>query len=722
MKNISLLLISVLFVLNFNAQNWEFFTPENTGLPSDHVFSVATDSMGTMWFGTRSGLSRFDGTTWTNYNILNSGLPSDMIYAITIDKFGNKWLGTTGGIVKYNGADWIVYNKSNSGLPCDTISTIAIDHLNNKWFGITPKYEMNQGYIRGGILCFNDTTWTLYNSENSLLPSNYITALAIEESGAKWIGTYAGLAKLDGSEWTLLNAENSDLPSDSISSISIDKYNHKWIGFSFTNQESGHCFGGDGIAKFNDLTWQFYTKENSGLPSNNIYSIFIDEFENKWIGTTAGLVLYDDETWAVFNSSNTAMPDDRVNAVCIDTNGNNWISILTDNWAGYYLGAGIAQFDGSGWTLYDHANTGLPYYWISSVAIDHSGNKWVGTYKNGLSSFDGSKWTNYYRSNSGLPSDTINKIVIDSLGNIWIGTFGGVAVFDGNNWTVYNTSNSGLPSNIVYSIFIDRLGRKWFGTKDGLALFDDNQWTISDIFWVSSICMDYSGNLWVGTYGNGLYKLADQVLTNFTVFNSDLPSNWVIDLTADNSGKLWMGADEFGLATFDGEKWVNYRKSNSGIPDDQVISILLNDDGSKWIGTVNGFARFDDKTWEIFVPSLSGLPYNSFYSIARDSSGCLWLGTFGGLAKFYNYPPLNISEADVSSLVIYPNPSISNLNIGNLSTGSTAEIIDISGRLVFRKYMDSNSSLIDISDLQRGIYILKIQMQNRTLIERFVKQ
>lgn len=722
MKSISLFLISVFSILNINAQTWEFFTPENTGLPSDHVFSVATDSTGTMWFGTRAGLSRFDGTTWTNFNKLNSGLPSDMIYSIAFDKSGNMWLCTMGGVVKYDGTDWIVYNKSNFGLPCDTISIVAIDHLNNKWFGITPKYEMNQGYKRGGILCFNDTTWTLYNSENSLLPSNYITALAIEESGVKWIGTYAGLAKLDGPDWTLMNAGNSDLPSDSISSISIDKFNHKWIGFSFTNKESGHCFAGDGMAKFDDLTWQFFTKENSGLPSNNIYSILIDDFDNKWIGTTEGLVLYNDETWEVFNSSNTAMPDDRVNAVCIDKYGNNWISILTDIWDGFYIGAGIAQFDGSGWTLYDHANTGLPYYWIYAVAIDHSGNKWVGTYKNGLARFDGSVWTNYYRSNSGLPSDTINKIVIDSIGNIWIGTFGGVAVFDGTDWTVFNTSNSGLPSDTVYSIYIDRLGRKWFGTDWGLALFEDNQWTITDIFRISSICMDNTGNLWVGTYGNGLYKLADQMLTNYTVFNSDLPSNWILDLTVDNSGKLWMGAGDFGLATFDGETWVNYRKLNSDIPDDQVISILLNDDGSKWIGTVNGFARFDDKTWTVYVPSMPGLPYNSFYSIAKDSTESLWLGTFGGLAKFYNYPPLNIYEADAGSLVIYPNPAGNNLSISSLASGSTAEIFDISGRLMFRKTMDLNPSNIDISTLTRGIYVLKIQLQNRTFIQKFVKR
>ena len=43
----------------------------------------------------------------------------------------------------------------------------------------------------------------------------------------------------------------------------------------------------------------------------------------------------------------------------------------------------------------------------------------------------------------------VNSIAIDGSGNKWIGTWNGLAKFDGTNWTVYNTSNSGLPENII---------------------------------------------------------------------------------------------------------------------------------------------------------------------------------------------------------------------------------------------------------------------------------
>ncbi len=66
----------------------------------------------------------------------------------------------------------------------------------------------------------------------------------------------------------------------------------------------------------------------------------------------------------------------------------------------------------------------------------------------GLAKFDGTNWTVYNTSNSGLPDNYVSSIAIDGSGNKWIGTWhGGLAKFDGTNWTVYNTSNSGLPDN-----------------------------------------------------------------------------------------------------------------------------------------------------------------------------------------------------------------------------------------------------------------------------------
>ena len=730
MKIIICLSISMIWIINIYAQDWEIFTPTNTGLPSDNVLSMAADSLGNMWFGTKSGLSKFDGEVWTNYNKLNSSLPSEIIYSIAIDKSGNKWLGTNGGVVKFNDVECIVYNRSNSGLSCDTVLAIALDSLDNKWIGIAPKWDRNDGYIDGGLVKFNDTIWTRYTSSNSLLPSDYITSIAIEDSGIIWIGTCDGIAKLNGSNWTVFNAKNSNFPIDSISSIVIDQYNNKWIGFSKTLYGTGYCYGGAGFAKFDNQKWTFFHEDNSALPSNNIYSIAVDKFGNKWIGTTNGLVKYKGETWEIYNSSNSNLPGEKVNSISIDYYGNRWISILTDEWSGigHYLGAGLAKINDTSLTFFSHSNTGLPYRWIHSIVIDSVENKWIGTYGNGLSKFDGEVWTNYYKSNSGLISDTINEIVIDTLGNLWIGTFNGLSKFDGEVWTNYNTSNSDIPSNIVYAIEIDKFGNKWIGTKDGLSKFDDINWTTFNINWISSIFIDNQDNIWIGTYGQGVYKYNNENWTNYTVFNSGLPTNWAIELVMDEKGNLWVGTDDRGLAKFNGDSWVTYNTTNSNIPGNDVMSIMIDKSGSKWVGTNNGFARICCANDTIYTFSIPELLYNCFYSIAIEVSGIIWLGTtYDGLVKFYDYPTINYPTSVTknkldNSLILYPNPVTDFLKIRNLFLDSEIKISDISGKLLLTKNTDSNAAILDIGNLPKGIYIINVCSPYGNKTGKIIKQ
>ena len=141
-------------------------------------------------------------------------------------------------------------------------------------------------------------------------------------------------------------------------------------------------------------------------------------------------------------------------------------------WVGTYGGLVMIDTLTDTTVFYNHANSGLPDNSVYAIAIDASGNKWIGT-DGGLAEFDGTNWTVYNTSNSGLSSNYIYAIVIDASGNKWIGTrYGGLAEFDGANWTVYGTWNSGLPDNYVHAVAIDASGNKWIGTRyGGLAVY-----------------------------------------------------------------------------------------------------------------------------------------------------------------------------------------------------------------------------------------------------------
>jgi len=240
-----------------------------------------------------------------------------------------------------------------------------------------------------------------------------------------------------------------------------------------------------------------------------------------WAGTIrGGLVQLDmnSENIIVYNKANSDLPVNSVESIAIDGSGNKWIG----------TGGGLAKFDGTNWTVYDTSNSGLPENFIRSIAIDGSGNKWIGTRRCGLAKFDDINWTVYDESNSGLPYNYVYSIAIDESGNKWIGTggywgtYGGLAKFNDTSWTVYNTSNSGLPYNIVTSIAIDGSGNKWIGTgashragvHGALAKFDDTSWTVYHESnsglpsnYVCSIAIDGSGNKWIGTGGGlALYR------------------------------------------------------------------------------------------------------------------------------------------------------------------------------------------------------------------------
>ena len=62
------------------------------------------------------------------------------------------------------------------------------------------------------------------------------------------------------------------------------------------------------------------------------------------------------------------------------------------------------------------------------------------------------------------------------------------------------------------------------------------------------------------------------------------------------------------------------------------------------------------------------------------------------------------------SLIIYPNPAKSELNIENIRSNSQVSISDVNGKLVYDKVFGNEGlAQIDIRDLKTGIYFLKVK-------------
>ena len=99
--------------------------------------------------------------------------------------------------------------------------------------------------------------------------------------------TWDGFTKFDGTHWTHYNTSNSGLPANYVTAIEIDQEGNLWIGTG-NNYPFGNIDKGGGLVKFDGINWAVFDTSNSNLPSNDITSLLFDDHHNLWIGTEGG--------------------------------------------------------------------------------------------------------------------------------------------------------------------------------------------------------------------------------------------------------------------------------------------------------------------------------------------------------------------------------------------------------------------------------------------------
>ena len=90
-----------------------------------------------------------------------------------------------------------------------------------------------------------------------------------------------------------------------------------------------------------------------------------------------------------------------------------------------------------------------------------------------------------------------------------------------------------------------------------------------------SLASDPSGNIWVGTEGNGLWKYdaATKAWTQFTT-NDGLGDDCVYALAFDQQNRLWAGHLNHGVSVYNCDKWRNYGLLDGPIGD-HVFAIAV---------------------------------------------------------------------------------------------------------------------------------------------------
>ena len=84
---------------------------------------------------------------------------------------------------------------------------------------------------------------------------------------------------------------------------------------------------------------------------------------------------------------------------------------------------------------------------------------------------------------------------------------------------------------------------------------------------------------------------------------------------------------------------------------------------------------------------------------------------------------IDAKEKMIDELMVYPNPTKSTFQIKHqIETNATWQLFSLSGRLMKSGPIDQLEYLVDITDFEKGIYILKVSTINGQFISKIVKQ
>jgi ligand-binding sensor domain-containing protein/signal transduction histidine kinase/DNA-binding response OmpR family regulator len=610
----------------------------NTGtLSGNFIYDIIEDNEGNIWIATENGLNvyLYQYDTFIHYNTSkesNASISSDRIQVVFYDKIGVLWAGTDKGLDKLtigtNGqiTDSYHYHESDdiNGLTFNSVTSVFQDQKGNLWVGTSNGLNIIDGKTGSVVHLYADP------SNPGSLSSNTINTIFQDRKGTIWVGTLNGLNRLDNATGKFSSyfhnpTDPGSLIHSTVMSIIEDLDGNLIVG----------TLGGLGIynekeGKFNNFT--SFGNPNYCLNNEFVNCLLCTNDGNIWIGTERGGI----NKYNIYQNKFEFFETEINNKNSLSHNTVN--SIYEDDkyiWIGT-AGGGLNQYNKStGYFTHHRYNpgvtTGLASDFVSAIFRDRYGNLWIGTWGGGLHLFDQYKtrkgklirYQNSLTDTNSLVNNFVACIIEDRFGDLWIGTLGG----------------------------IDRYNHQQRRFEHFIAGFDGKM-----IDRVGCLLFDQNDNLWIGTQ-IGLFRAQPDQSGKIDCSNSDIkyfasqPSdpesicgNYIISMCCDMHGDIWFGTYGNGLnhlkkefASDQKPRFINYTESD-GMCNNIVFGILEDNSGNLWLSTDNGLSRFNIETREFKnYYTGDGLQSNQFYWSAsyRNKDGKMYFGSMNGLNAFY---------------------------------------------------------------------------------------
>jgi hypothetical protein len=362
--------------------------------------------------------------------------------------------------------------------------------------------------------------------------------------------------------------------------------------------------------------------------------------------------------------------DGAVSALAFDAKGNLYVCGQFTT-AGGVGAANIAKWDGRVWSALDAELTGGQYPSISALALDASGNLYVGggfdsvggVSATNIAKWDGKAWSALSSGVWGGYTLAVSALALDASGNLYVGgsftNAGGlrannIAKWSGGSWSALGSGVGDQVNALVFDTNGNLYAGGYFDTAGGVGATNIAKWNGSS--WsalgtgvgsqypagVYALTLDARGNLYAG----GDFNNAGAVLANYVAkWDGKTWSSLglgtgdaVSSLGFDTNGTLYAGGyfTSAGgvpanyIAKWDGTNWFPLSTGT----DDAVLTLTLDGKGHLYAGGRFGkaggvladyLAKWDGSTWSAPGEGTDSVD-GSILALTFDGAGNLYAG------------------------------------------------------------------------------------------------
>ena len=567
------------------------------GLAGSTVYCAVQDKDGFLWFGTETGLSRFDGTHFKNFTAAD-GLPDTEIISLFVDSKNRVWILPFKNTIYYYFKGRI-YNQQNDSV----LKKIKITKSNIRSVieGKDGNMLINEGDFyhiiksNGEIIRENRIDGMRFHAINAGLNENGDFRLQLSSYEENNISCYVvDLPESKAPVWHLISNNSNSVGDYGILSPRLDVILKEGKLFFYPANRDSFS-----IPSPRDLINMVRLNDTLVAINAASRSLFFDIVRKEFI--------------------HEFLSGYRISAVLQDSEGNFWFTTMGDG----IFRLGSTEFKN---VLFSDNQSSLSVYSIhkseSGICVGTNNSLlWkINRHGNKISKFNIGENIEHVR---------VLSLVSDKKNNLFIGTDRGVFQFRAGNKSIVLQTHVSVKELIIHG------GKLRAATAQGIIAVGEFKNNANTILSKRATCVFSDGqSLYVGTL-NGLYEL-DGKNTIFHGEKHPLLSGRISAIARTGDGIYWITTYGEGIVGYKDNKVVaNLREENTGITSNVCRNIFVSGN-TLWVGTDKGLNKIDlngDKYKVTKFTTADGLGSNIIHTICVDS-GMVYVGTPRGLTYF----------------------------------------------------------------------------------------